>query len=75
MNSFGKGLVVGGLVVIGVVMILAAAEAPSSESGRYQGLDREGPMIVVDTQTGDFIIQGPNGKPQGHRWADAWKSD
>lgn len=72
MSSFWKGFIVGGCIVVASIMILAAGQATEGRSGRHQGLDREGPVIVVDTQTGDFIIQGPNGQPQGYRWADAW---
>lgn len=70
MNPFRKGLLVGALVVIAGVTMLAAAG--TGDNGRYQGLSREGPVIIVDTQTGDFIMQGHDGKPEGYRWADAW---
>ena len=71
MNQFKKGLITGAFGIVAVGFLIAAAGP--QDNGRYQGLDREGPVIIVDTQTGDFIIQGPDGKPVGYRWADAWK--
>ncbi len=71
MNSFKKGLLVGALGILAVGSMIAAAG--SGQNGRYQGLEREGPVIIVDTQTGDFVMQGPHGKPVGYHWAGAWK--
>jgi len=73
MNSYWKGVLAGAIAVLAIGSMLAAAgPAPS---GRYLGLEREGPVIVVDTQTGDFIVQGANGKSEGYRWAAAWKPE